>query len=69
MLYRKVREADEIIRSRKAVERSKLLDEWTLNTTLENLDSFAVYSISVLAFTVKGDGPRSKPVYGGMRQF
>ena len=36
-----------------------------LHTTLEGVDNYAVYSISVLAFTVKGDGAASEAIYAG----
>ena len=37
----------------------------TLSTVLENLNAFTRYEIGVLAFTVKGDGVKSKAIRAG----
>lgn len=37
----------------------------TLSTGLENLNAFTRYEIEVLAFTVKGDGVKSKAIRAG----
>ena len=41
-------------------------DETALNTTLSDLLNYAVYKITVTAFTVKGDGPISHSITAGL---
>ena len=62
LVYRKIKVADEYFSGLKQV---KKFDRWTMHTTLEVVDNYAVYSISVLAFTVKGDGKASEAIYAG----
>ena len=37
----------------------------SLSASLENLNAFTRYEIEVLAFTIKGDGVKSKPIKAG----
>ena len=62
MLYRVLTLAGEKIKGKTL---NKTTDDTALNTTLEDLQNYAVYEIRVLAFTVKGDGAASQSITAG----
>ena len=47
---------------RTGVEKTQTVDASTRQVELEGLNEFTKYNISVLAFTVKGDGPQSATI-------
>jgi len=62
VLYRVLTLAGEKIKGKTL---NKTTDDTALNTTLEDLQNYAVYEIRVLAFTVKGDGAASQSITAG----
>ncbi|KAK3717533.1 hypothetical protein QZH41_013793, partial [Actinostola sp. cb2023] len=62
VIYRALRNPDQILNGRQEV---LVLGPNVYSVTIVNLTSYTMYSVEVLAFTIKGDGVSSKTLYVG----
>lgn len=63
VLYRAVSNPDEVLYGE---EKVAVLGPDALDVTIENLTSYTVYSVKVVAFTSKGNGVPSPTIYAGI---